>query len=450
MLIVALPAVLWGLTPHGNMTDSSLPALGVMVIAGIRFSAVVFARTRRLYELTFWIFTFIFMGMAPFVQSRLDERPGTTPWFRFDLIPHAWAVVYVGLVAFLAGSLLGSRGGSRAKAPRPISVARTTVVALAGTGSAAYFIVTLGLSSFFTDRYELAEIGGRTGTDPVVGALFSGLARMGLLIGCLLIVARLRTTHRRSLGLWAFAVLPFAALFVLVNPLTSPRFLVGITYLAILVATGLLRQMRAYRTVFIGLLVGMVTVFPFLNLFRLASGQAAAGGALEAMTTGDYDAFVQIVNAIDYVGAHGSTQGMQMMGVLLFFVPRGVWPAKPYDSGILLAQFQHYRFENLSAPLWSELYLNAGMVGVATGFFLLGLALRRVDARVDRQITLTGMPSLINCVLPFYFLMLLRGSLLQAASQVAALALCVMLASAAPRSRQRAGAGSPHNPTLEA
>jgi hypothetical protein len=48
--------------------------------------------------------------------------------------------------------------------------------------------------------------------------------------------------------------------------------------------------------------------------------------------------------------------------------------------------------------------------------FGLGWWLHRIDTRIERQFNTAGMPALLSCVLPFYMMILLRGSLLQAAS----------------------------------
>jgi hypothetical protein len=141
-----------------------------------------------------------------------------------------------------------------------------------------------------------------------------------------------------------------------------------------------------------------------------------ATNPIEALISPDYDAFGQLANGYLAVERGGIIPGRQLLGVILFAVPRKIWDDKPVDSGILLANVRGYSFTNLSAPLWIEFYLNGGWTLLILGMFGLGWWLHRMDTRIERQFNTAGMPALLSCVLPFYMMILLRGSLLQAAS----------------------------------
>ena len=142
------------------------------------------------------------------------------------------------------------------------------------------------------------------------------------------------------------------------------------------------------------------------------------------MLAGDFDAFAQIVNTVELVATEGVTWGYQALGVILFWVPSSFWNSKPLDSGIVIANFKGYDFTNLSAPLWSEFYLNFGWVGVAIGMLLVGYVARRLDESSELSLRLHSEPSILACILPFYSLILLRGSLLQAVAYASVAILC--------------------------
>ncbi|MGI3785393.1 MAG: hypothetical protein ACRYG2_31970, partial [Janthinobacterium lividum] len=82
-------------------------------------------------------------------------------------------------------------------------------------------------------------------------------------------------------------------------------------------------------------------------------------------------------------------------------------------------------FTNLSAPIWAEMLLNFGLWGVPVLSLLMGYALGRLD-RAFRDLPESGALPIATAVLPFYLLILLRGSLLQATGS-----LVVLLASIA-------------------
>lgn len=78
---------------------------------------------------------------------------------------------------------------------------------------------------------------------------------------------------------------------------------------------------------------------------------------------------------IDYVEKNGVTYGKQLIGSVLFFVPRLIWPNKPLGSGQLIGNYlmENYSmwFNNVSNPLPSEGYINFGLIGVMFFGFLL-------------------------------------------------------------------------------
>jgi len=95
-------------------------------------------------------------------------------------------------------------------------------------------------------------------------------------------------------------------------------------------------------------------------------------------------------------------------------VPRTMWPNKPIDTGTLLGEFKGYNFTNLSAPMWSELLINFGWVGLVLGMAALGYLFRRLDSGAEARLRVSSIPPVLGCVIPFYLLIVLRGSLLQA------------------------------------
>ncbi|OBA93109.1 hypothetical protein A5662_20345 [Mycobacteriaceae bacterium 1482268.1] len=100
----------------------------------------------------------------------------------------------------------------------------------------------------------------------------------------------------------------------------------------------------------------------------------------------------------------------------LFWMPRRIWPDKPHDTGILLAESRRYGVSNLSAPLWAEMYINGGWPLLITGMLALGVFVRSQDGRIEKTLQRARAPGVLACIMPFYLIILLRGSLLQAMS----------------------------------
>jgi len=90
-----------------------------------------------------------------------------------------------------------------------------------------------------------------------------------------------------------------------------------------------------------------------------------------------YDAFSNLLAAINYVSDYGITYGKQLLGGLFFFVPREYWQDKPLNSGKMIGQYLMQKhnmwFDNLSMPFIGESILNFGATGIV--IFAFGLAL---------------------------------------------------------------------------
>ena len=81
-----------------------------------------------------------------------------------------------------------------------------------------------------------------------------------------------------------------------------------------------------------------------------------------------YDAFSNLLAAINYVFDYGITYGYQLFGGLFFFVPRSIWDEKPLGSGQMIGQYlmshSNMWFDNLSMPFIGESILNFGFFGI--------------------------------------------------------------------------------------
>ena len=178
-----------------------------------------------------------------------------------------------------------------------------------------------------------------------------------------------------------------------------------------------------------------LVVFPFADRFRYEDGgdpQPDSGSLLAPLTVKDYDQVGMFANTISFAHAgEGHTYGRQFAGTLLFFVPRSVWHAKPVDSGVRVGEWMGMRNTNLSSPLWAELWLDFGPLGMLLGFVLAGYGCDRLDrAYVRRTVDDTGPGNVLAVVVPLvagYGFILLRGPLLQAAGRVAIAVVCVAL-----------------------
>ncbi|QWD32249.1 oligosaccharide repeat unit polymerase [Polynucleobacter paneuropaeus] len=85
------------------------------------------------------------------------------------------------------------------------------------------------------------------------------------------------------------------------------------------------------------------------------------------MNTGHLDSFQSLQNTIDYVNI---TSGKQLIGSILFFIPRYIWPTKPVGSSSVMADSSGLSWNNIGMSLFSEGYINFGIFGVIIFSFI--------------------------------------------------------------------------------
>lgn len=420
-------AVLAGVAPllllASTDTGRSSPwvaAYALAVVAGLRYAWLVAEGAHRLYEQIFWLFTYTFMCLAPLVQVRTGIYPGTTPNIDESLNGPALLVVAVGCASFLMGALLSGRPrpSRRDLVERVVAPDRVGLLTAGALAVTLLYIALVGPSAFFSPRQVRAVAEAAAFDNTTVRAVASAAARLPLLVAfaALVQVRRRRVLAGERAG-WLLPVVVLVALAVVVNPISSPRYVAGTAVLAVLTSLGATSTTGRARLFALVLAAGLVLVFPYADITRRATtGDSGvnSGGPVAALSSSDFDAFDQVNTTIAYVRDEGYEGARQLAGAALFFVPRGVWPDKPEDTGVLLGQYQDAPIDNLSAPVWAELYLAGGMLTLVAGMFLLGRLLRRLDARAVLARARGARGGVLGQIMPFYMIIMLRGSLLQA------------------------------------
>lgn len=431
-LCLAAPIALLALTNSAVTATNTAGFVAIMAVAGARLSWILGARSRSLYEMIFWLFTYVFMGVAPLIQERLGVNPGTTPGINEDHVGTACFVVIIGCLAVMVGSwIAGQRPTAAVFSQTQISSRRANVLALFSLVFAAYYVSRIGVFTFLDSRTAFARVRAAAWPEDSINAIVVAGACMTLLVA-FLAQMQVRAARKRS-GLRGPVFLPWMLLVTLlytVNPISSPRYVFGTVLLGVLASLGALATVRRFRLLTITSLLGLIAVFPALDAFRYSTASGVkADDTLTSMTTGDFDAFAQLVNTLEFVESNGVPWGRQLLGVIFFWVPRSMWPTKPIDTGTLLADYKGYTFGNLSAPIWAELFINGGWLALVLGMVLLGFAFRRLDQKSNQFLSLTKMPPILTCVLPFYLLILLRGSLLAAMAFFSVILVCAYFVS---------------------
>ncbi|WP_299538503.1 hypothetical protein [uncultured Streptomyces sp.] len=448
-LVVFLPAVIAAQPGTGARDTVFWLQLVLTCYAGARLATMILSTRRRLLQGVFWMFVYIAMGVAPLAQAVIGQTPTPLVGPREDLVT-ATAMILLGCTAFDLGALLASRRplkrrdassvrlGGRPALAHPVRLRLLVLVAFAASG---YYVMKLGGPAiFFTSRQEISASVAESGiaaTESNVGSAFlKGFGTVPALLALLFYTRRLVTTRRARRT--PSTVLVWTALLVLNcvvnNPISNARYWF-LTVLVSMLFTAFPSSAAMYRTVLTMGVVGALVLFPYADRFRYDDSgykPKESASVFEPLATKDYDQTVMFANTISWVDTRGHTLGRQLAGSALFFVPRAAWSGKPEDTGVRVGQWMGMKMTNLSAPLWTEFWVDFGGAGMAGGLALVGYAAARTDRRFARAVTRegpgpAGVLAIATPLVAGYTFILLRGPLLQAAGKLAIAALCLML-----------------------
>jgi hypothetical protein len=433
-LAIAFPAYITATaTSSGDATAQPIGGVWILqaiVIAwsSIRLASLYLSGSPRLMNLTFWLYVYVFLGIAPWAQMSTGSAPGAGYATQSNELATT-SMVLVGVAFYELAGFIARRTEARNRftAERDFATQGLWILAFVGLAFSAYYIASVGFETLFqyrADRFNAAtgELGGSQ-----VTSIISTLAVIPTLIAAIGFIHK-----RREQGQGYLVMIPLLVIDVLLlsNPISSSRFTFGVYVGSLLIVIfKLTATPTRVRGLIVGALVVLVLVFPYGDKFRndntVNSIYSTQSIANQLSTKLDYDSYEQIALTDRYVASNGHTYGRQEFGALLAPVPRAVWSGKPEDTGVVLGVFAGYSFTSISAPLWAEAWIDGGWPWLALVFFGLGFVSSRLDSgyqlgRLRQAGALYGAVP----VLALYSIMTLRGSLLQQMSSLMVIVVC--------------------------
>ncbi len=408
----------------GFSTEAAWGVKALAVTTAIVLAAGLFrASTTRQFSLAwamFWLWSYIFLGLAPVHQIAF----GTFPWhgvFSEQTVVVGLCVVLLGVAVAAAAELFTSRhksGSQRADVglePTPLGISRmrgVLVGILAGYVIVAALFITITGTALFQGKQALQQQLLENADIPGAGTLFFIGTAGGIVLPAIAIMAR---RNGIRIPVWLIALVTVSAA-IATNPLTGSRFLTG----GFLVATiGALVVGRSIsRLMPLGIGVALISIFPSLDLVR-GDGTGSAGIALslpsESLIGFDFDAFEMLLRAVSLAG------DLPVGGpgpLLLFIAPFIRWVpflsplVSDMATGRVVAQATGASYHNLSMPLWGEAYVVGGVVGVIVAFAILGVVIGLIRPPAGTPM-LRRYPTalIIDAPIAALLLIILRGSL---------------------------------------
>lgn len=215
-----------------------------------------------------------------------------------------------------------------------------------------------------------------------------------------------------------------ALLVLLTNfPTSNARFFIAAIYIPLLIMY-LPVIKRKYLALPIILLIALVYIFPLLNQARVVNSIYDFNFSLnfDAFNTGHYDSYQMFARVYDlnYI-----SYGKQLISVILFFVPRSLWPAKSIGSGSLIASEFNFVYDNISMNFFGEGYINFGFAGILIFVSILAYLTKKLDSKYWTSLKSNQFAS-IYLFMVGLLIFILRGDLLSSFSYTIGLILSIV------------------------
>lgn len=379
-------------------------------------------------EMVMWLFNLIFFGLAPLIQY-------ATAWRAWGLVASdsdfilCNALILLWYFCFIIGKKSKVRfviNKNRIQDDRYRFEIKHAGVKVALCLS---MIFTLFLIAF--DGFERLIFRGASSSSSFDSSALNMLTyhvfRNFILYTCLILVINFRRTGKNRLMMYISLVCLLIACF----PSGISRYMIAAFYMGLIIHIKKKENCKSFF--FLLIFGGLVVVFPILNIIRGLKSFYSFEELLVVIPkqfsntylSENFDAYQMIISCMHYISANGLSYGAQLIGALLFFVPRSMWPNKPIGSGAhVIKSLNQYEFTNVSMPLMGESYINFGIFGIIIIGVILGIVVKNLDKDYWGDDRYFSFRNVSYPVLAFYFFFMQRGDLMSSGAYL--IANCVV------------------------
>ena len=425
-LIVLLIILLFAVLP-GQITGSlSVFVIFILFFIGlISMAGIIVESQKAAYGLNLihWIFVFIFFFIAPIIQATFSFQPWGISMDSLE-IEKTGLYIILWIIMYVIGTVFARHIYFReSEKIKYISDGRLRLCLYISIISSIIIIRNTGFRNLFT-RAEVELAASSLQISTAVSLVLSKCTRAAIVFLEAVLISERKTMYRNvNILLLINSVLLILTCF----PTALARNTTATVYLGLFVFLfyrnkQILKNSLLYIFSFLG---GILIVFPILSIFRrmtyltpnlLVSLENSLTNLGSAYLSADYDAFAIITATRQHVDQYGITMGRQLLGALLFFIPRSIWSSKPIGSGAFVATSRGMRFTNISCPLVAEGYINFGIIGICIFALIAGTACTILDEQYwsAMESTDSGI-SFIEIIYPFMlpsYFFILRGDMM--------------------------------------
>jgi len=324
----------------------------------------------------FWLCIVIFFGVAPMqtLEAGFFVESGTTRglFYRQDELVEAIFIVYTFLVLFLLGELCFFLKMSDAVSDSSIRFI---------TSQGIFFIFSIFIISAIL--FTISSGGFENVTRPRLEKVAEDTSFISALFLALCVASTIFITldvlNNKLRRFFTYPMLGFCYLILMlfVNFTNSPRFFIVASWFPIILVY--LNRKLKFSYCYLVLIFSILFIMPVMSITTRSGLQDVnlddifSAGIFKIK---DVDIFETLVHTIGHVKTHGLAFGDNLLAILLFFVPRAVWPEKPIVGGLVIGEDLFWGgvtgTPNLSYFIAGDAYMDFGLIGTAVIALLIG------------------------------------------------------------------------------
>lgn len=354
-------------------------------------------------DLVIWNFKYIFFVFAPIIQINHGRWPNMMPIeeekiIYVNLLLGIWSMIYLALrnkkIDIPPAEQFNFKDDRWVRNIYMGLALMLTAVVIGLFG----FDFTLGYAGW-SDLIENQSV-----------TLLMDIIVSGILFGNVLFQCRHLLAEKKYYALFNFTI-SLLLLFTVASPFNKPRY-----YLGFMIITALFLffrgKVKALQFNFY-MVAGIFIIFPLTNFYRFGFAEVSWSDVVQLSFVQfnelHFDAYANIIATIDYVKEEGITYGYQLLGSMLFFIPRNVWETKPLQTGELIGNYlielRYLDFNNLANALPSEMYVNFGFPGILFGAAAMAIIVNRLEKSARKEF-------LTYAILAGFIFYIYRGALM--------------------------------------
>jgi hypothetical protein len=362
----------------------------ILVIVSSVFLAISGLNERISLRVIFWFYTYVFMAAVPLFQIYYNAwryRP-------------AESLITLGIVLIIIGSLFFELGyrlsrvklRSRVMGLRQIEIKKWTIM--------IYVVLTITIIATLINGFDISSSIVRRlfgNTYSPIENIVEFTLRPSIFFLTILLIFYFKCKNVFGISSIGKIFLVILIIFLLINPFSGARSLIFFLYFGLffIIYKDKLLNIKFFFVYFLFLgILGSQLQEELRRNFTLGSQDADSATTLDYIFGGSFDGFENTIHTIAHLSEYGSTYGYQLIGAILFFIPRHLWPTKPTGSGEYLSDnyisnyFEIY-FTNIATPLISEIIINTHYLIAPLLMYLVGKICAKIDFTFKNNINIT-------------------------------------------------------------